>query len=69
MKNDELFAAEDLAMDAALKFLCRNPTWNFSHEALASACDKRGLDADLVGLAATVLFGPATVYISTGKSV
>ena len=64
----ELDFAERDALECADRFLNGWQDWN-EDEVLKMACDHTGDDYDLAWLMTRVLFGPAVVYLSTGKSV
>ena len=68
ISDEELNYVEDDAISSATSFLNGWPNWN-EDEVLKLACDYHGHDYDFAWLAIRVLFGPAVVWLKTGKSV
>lgn len=64
----EFVFAEQDALECAARFINGWQDWN-EDEVLKMACDHAGHDYDFAWLMTRVLFGPAVVYLSTGKSV
>ena len=64
---DEFTYAESYALDAALRFIRRQP-WVRTDTMRETAINK-GFDPDLMELTVAVLFAPAVVHVATGKSV
>ena len=64
----ELRFAETDALENAERFLNGWPDWN-EDNILKIACDLAGHDYDFTWLLSRVLFGPAVVYVATGKTV
>lgn len=60
----EEIIAQEMALDSALMFVTGWSMWN------STLIDQEdGLDVDLVHLMRDVLFAPAVVFITTGKSI
>jgi hypothetical protein len=64
----ELEFAERDAIECADRFLNGWPDWN-EDNVLRMACDHAGHDYDFAWLMTRVLFGPAVVWLKTGKAV
>jgi hypothetical protein len=68
LSDMELEFAEKDALECAARFLSGWQDWN-EDNVLQMACDHAGHDYDFAWLMTRVLFGPAVVYLSTGKTV
>lgn len=66
--DEELDFIEQDTINSALSFLNGWQDWN-EDGVLKMACDYHGHDYDFAWLATRVLFGPAVVYVATGKTV
>jgi hypothetical protein len=65
---NEIELAEEMAIEAAFRFIMRMPRWN-DDDLICRMAEDEGLDGNLVWLTRQVLMGPALVYIATGKVV
>ena len=68
MEKFESLIGEEMALESAFRFLVGHPVWN-DNEQICRMSDEQGLDGNLVWLTREVLFGPATVYVATGKAI
>jgi hypothetical protein len=68
ISDEEQTAAEVDALECAARFLSGWQDWN-EDDILWMSCDYHGYDRDFFWLMDRVLFGPAVVYLSTGKTV
>lgn len=65
---EQMDFVERSTLGCAGMFLTGWQDWN-EYEVLKMACDWHGYDYDFCYLAGLVLFGPAVVHLTTGKSV
>ena len=68
LTDEDLDFAESDALDSANRFLNEWQDWN-EDDVLKLACDYHGSDYDFAWLATRVLFGPAVVWLKTGKAI
>ena len=68
LTDEDLDFAESDALDAANRFLNDWQDWN-EDDVLKLAADYHGVDYDFIWLASRVLFGPAVVWLKTGKAI
>jgi hypothetical protein len=66
--DEAMTYAEEVSEFNAERFLGGWQDWN-EDNVLTYACVYFGHDHDFIWLASRVLFGPAVVYVATGKSV
>ena len=66
--TSELDIGESGALECADRFLNDWADWN-EDAALKMACNRAGHDYDFAWLLIRVLFGPAVVWLKTGKAV
>ena len=68
LTDEDLDFAESDALDSANRFLNEWQDWN-EDDVLKLAADYHGVDYDFIWLAYRVLFGPAVVWLKTGKAI
>lgn len=67
MEKFESLIGEEMALESAFRFLVGWPVWNDNEQ--ICGMDGEGLDGNLIWLTREVLFGPAVVYVATGKAI
>ena len=67
MEKFESLIGEEMALESAFRFMVGYPVWNDNDQ--ICNMDGQGLDGNLVWLTREVLFGPAMVYVATGKAI
>ena len=68
VSDEEKNFAESISEQSAIRFMTGWQDWN-EDDVLKLAADYHGVDYDFIWLASRVLFGPAVVWLKTGKSV
>jgi len=68
MEKFESLIGEEMALESAFRFLVGYPVWN-DNDQICRMANEEGLDGNLVWLTREVLFGPAMVYVATGKAI
>ena len=59
---------EEMALESAYRFMVGYPVWN-DNDQICRMANEQKLDGNLVWLTREVLFGPAVVYVATGKII
>ena len=68
MEKFESLIGEEMALESAFRFMVGYPVWN-DNDQICRMANEEGLDGNLVWLTREVLFGPAMVYVATGKAI
>ena len=68
MEKFESLIGEEMALESAFRFMVGYPMWN-DNDQICRMAEEEGLDGNLVWLTREVLFGPAMVYVATGKAI
>ena len=68
MEKFESLIGEEMALESAFRFIVGYPMWN-DNDQICRMANEEGLDGNLVWLTREVLFGPAMVYVATGKAI